>query len=73
MVLSKLYTGLLVLRGYSDVDTQVTASNNVVYVGATRHKISAGDAKYLRSRGWYQPEAENENIYDPDCDWAITL
>lgn len=66
--------GLAILFRYSDLDARVTASATHIFVPATFAKLPRGSVfKSLKKLGWYQPEAENENVYDPDCDWAVKL
>lgn len=72
MKLSEFLEGLKTLQPYyKDGDGyHIGAEHDQFYAYATERPLTPEDVQKMRDLGWFQPEAADDDPYDPEDGWS---
>lgn len=72
MKLRNFVDGINILRPYYDDPDgyHLGAEHDQFYMYATNRPVSDEDVKKLRELGWFQPDADEDDGYDPEDGWS---
>ena len=72
MELNNFVNGLKVLQGYFDNQDgyHIGAEHDQFYVYPTDNSVSEDDFRALKMMGWFQPDAEDDDVYNPEAGWS---